>query len=359
MPGGRGRRGAGRAEFILLLCSVLLALLAAEGIARLAGAAPVVYQIQPGREKTSYRISDNPILGYELKENYRDIRPDYWESFARTNQYGLRDIDRKLAKPPGKKRVLLLGDSVALGIGLTDLNFTISRQFEQLYGDEFEMLNFGLAGYNTLQEVELLRAKGLQFSPDLVVLLFTANDFDDKSGNIWAYSFNRPPGVNALFIWSHLFRWLALKFDLFHFRSELDPNYQQDWNYKAIGSNNVEKGLRELAELSRKHGFKVLIAAWPEMLESGASYPGFLFSDRNSGKLRIEEIAGALSIPVVRLDDPLRQQFESSREEKPEWSNIRTAFATDGMHPTSAGAHAAARALRQVISEAGLTQADS
>ncbi len=352
------RNGFGRAELVLFLGSILLTLALAEGIARWQSLAPTIYQIQPGREKTSYTISDNPILGYELKRNYRDIRPDHWESFSRTNQHGLRDIDRSLDKAPGTTRVILLGDSVVLGIALSDISYTISRQLELMYGSEVEVLNFGLAGYNTLQEAELLRTKGIQFKPDIVVLLFTANDFHDKSGNIWAYSFNRPPGINSLFTSSDLFRWLALKFDWFHFRSELDPNYQQEWNHKAIGENNVDQGLKMLAELRDKHGFKLLIAAWPEFTDDGLIYPEELKYQGDSEKLKVEVIAKEFAIPVVRLSEPLQQQMRSLEQEDPEAfkNGIRTGFTTDGMHPNPNGTKAAALALKNVLDQMLLKQ---
>ncbi|MCB0346827.1 MAG: SGNH/GDSL hydrolase family protein [Bdellovibrionales bacterium] len=357
----RSSGGFGRSELLLLIGSICFTLLIAEGIARWQNLAPTIYQIQPGREKTSYKISDNPILGYELKNNYRDIRPDHWESFERINQHGLRDVDREIAKPPGTQRVILLGDSVVLGIALTDISYTISRQLELMYSSGVEVLNFGLAGYNTLQEAELLRVKGIQFSPDVVVVLFTENDFHDKSGNIWAYSFNRPPGINALFTSSDLFRWLALKFDWFHFRSELDPNYQQEWNYQAIGENNVLAGLRLLAKLRRENGFKLLLAAWPQFTDTGPNYPDYLMDQAEPQKLKIEALAEKFDIPVVRLDAAIQQEVEAMKSEDPALTSggTKTTFTTDGMHPNNNGTKAAARALKKVLAEKELVAADS
>ena len=54
----------------------------------------------------------------------------------------------------------------------------MSRQLEMRYGDgQTEVLNFGVSGYCTLAEVELLEVKGIQFQPDLVVLVFVEKRF--------------------------------------------------------------------------------------------------------------------------------------------------------------------------------------
>ena len=47
-----------------------------------------------------------------------------------------------------------------------------------------EVLNFGVSGYNTQQEVETLREKGLRYSPDLVVLAVCVNDALSHAGGI-------------------------------------------------------------------------------------------------------------------------------------------------------------------------------
>lgn len=83
-------------------------------------------------------------------------------------------------KPAGTKRLLLLGDS-----------FTESEQvpFEQTWGylldqslgEEWEVLNAGVAGYGTDNALLWFRTRGRQFDPDAVLLLFfTGNDVSDN-----------------------------------------------------------------------------------------------------------------------------------------------------------------------------------
>lgn len=64
-------------------------------------------------DRCVYRRSKNPVLGFELKPNYRHDSPDFIESYERTNEHGQRDVDRSLSS--NKRRILILGDSVVEG----------------------------------------------------------------------------------------------------------------------------------------------------------------------------------------------------------------------------------------------------
>jgi hypothetical protein len=42
-------------------------------------------------------------------------------------------------------------------------------------------LNFGVWGYNTMQEVELFKTKGLKYSPDMLILQYDSNDIRNNT----------------------------------------------------------------------------------------------------------------------------------------------------------------------------------
>src|SRR5262245_14206914 len=69
-----------------------------------------------------------------------------------TNSRGLREEELPLAKPPGTCRVLVLGDSTALGFGVP-VAARFSDQLELLLnrdhaGTRFEVINAGVPGYS-------------------------------------------------------------------------------------------------------------------------------------------------------------------------------------------------------------------
>lgn len=94
------------------------------------------------------------------------------------NSQGFRDFEYLPEKKPGTKRIIFLGDSVVYGYGVK-IEDTIAKQLEKKFrdaGENIEVLNFGVSGYDSVQEVEFLKELGLKFSPDLVITGYTLND---------------------------------------------------------------------------------------------------------------------------------------------------------------------------------------
>jgi lysophospholipase L1-like esterase len=326
-----------------------MGLVAAEGVVRIAGLAPRIERIRARDTASPLRISTNPILGYEFREGFRG--PDGF----RTNALGLRDVERALEKAPGVRRIVVLGDSVVMGLYLP-LDQTISQRLEALLSERrVEVLNFGVQGYCTQAEVELLRVKGRQLRPDLVVVVFLRNDHRNFNGDIVRdLERPRPAWAERLFVRSQLFRFLSLRLDLYHLRSELDPDYDRRWNEAAFEDDNVEAGLRTLAQLSREDGFATLVAVWPAFARDAILDPSGLFEDQEQRRMKVETIAARHGIGTVRLSERFRSDY-AERVARGEVRNGRPTprdlYAADGMHPTSVGAQAAARFLLRIIDE--------
>jgi lysophospholipase L1-like esterase len=126
------------------------------------------------------RASASTDLVYELKPEldcvFKGVR-------VRTNSHGMRNVECPRDKAEGVLRIAGLGDSVMFGWGVAEEE-TFLRLLEHRLthagfgGQEIEVLNFAVPGYNTAMEVTALREKALDFSPDVVVLHFVNNDFD-------------------------------------------------------------------------------------------------------------------------------------------------------------------------------------
>ena len=357
------RRLAGPA---VALCATLLALLAGETIVRVLGRAPGIKPIELGSYDCIYKRSTNPILGFELKANCRSDDPDFIQTYERTNSHGQRDAERTLGKPDGVRRVLLLGDSVVEGYGLRESE-TISRQLEDLYADgSTEVLNFGVSAYCTRAEVELLEIKGLRFDPDVVVLVFVENDFDNFNREAFplAGTIDRSALVKALFRKSHLFRLASIRLNLFGFGAEADP---VRWNQDAIGDNNVAEGLCRFRELADRHGFQPLLAIWPRFLDDriadvcfmpqGSEQGPHFAKDRKMGtQLVVEHLAAMHEIPSVRLSEFFRRH----RAESAGAVNPRLRYSSgDELHPSPEGSRVAAEALKRILADLNVGRAPS
>jgi Flp pilus assembly protein TadD/lysophospholipase L1-like esterase len=335
------------------VCATLLGLLAAEVIVRVIGLAPGMKPIQLSSVDCIYKRSTNPVLGFELKANCRSDDPDFIQTYERTNSHGQRDRERTLRKPDGVRRVLLLGDSVVEGYGLRESE-TISSRLESLYPDGLtEVLNFGVSAYCTRAEIELLEVKGLRFDPDVVILVFVENDFDNFNREAFplGQTIDRPAVVKILFQRSHLFRLAGIRLNLFQFGAEADPIR---WNRDAIGDNNVAEGLRRYRELANRHGFQPLVAVWPRFLDD--RIVDVCFMPQGSEQLIVEYLAAMHDIPSFRLSEFFRKhQAESAGAVNP-----RLNYSVgDNLHPSPEGCRIAAEALKQVLADLNAGRAPS
>jgi tetratricopeptide (TPR) repeat protein len=335
-----------RGALAILVPGLVLALPLAEVAVRALRLAPEYRFIDVTHSDTVYRRSANPVLAFELKPDWRDPDADLVRSYPFTNSHGLRDVERARTKPPGVRRILLLGASVVEGVGIRDLDDTMSRQAEALAGPGTEVLNFGVSAYCTRAKVELLRTKGLAFDPDVVVLVFARSDFDNFNQEAFQLgaAAPRPAAVERLFAASHAFRALATRLDLFGYRAQVDPG---GWNAEAIGENNVVDGLRLLAALAREHGFAPLVAVWPRFTDDGIEDPGEM--PGRPGELVVEALCRMEGIPSFRFSP----YFQADRmASDPAGSPRRRYTIGDRIHPNREGCRVAARAVLEEAARA-------
>lgn len=96
------------------------------------------------------------------------------------NEHGLRGPSTPLGKPAGTRRLLILGDSVVFGWGAPqDSIFPARLQRSFAARDSsVEVIAAGVASWNTRTEYEWLRARGLMFEPDALLVVVVGNDAD-------------------------------------------------------------------------------------------------------------------------------------------------------------------------------------
>ncbi|MAE62930.1 MAG: hypothetical protein CMJ18_01550 [Phycisphaeraceae bacterium] len=328
------------------LAALALALAIVEIAVRMLGLAGDAKLIDVTADRSVYTRSTNPILGFELKADYRDPDADLVSSFPYTNAHGQRDVERTFEKAPGIRRIIMLGASVVEGIGIRDLDDMISRRLEKLYDDgRTQVLNFGVSAYCTRAKVELLRVKGMRFDPDLVLLLFTENDFNNFNHEAFRLGspVRRPFLVDELFIRWHTFRALCTRLNLFYFGAQIDP---VTWNRKAIGDNNVVEGLALLASLSEQHEFDPMIAVWPHFEDEHIIDPHAM-PDRPD-ELIVERLAAMHAIPVFRISHAFATHWAAHGKS---FSPRRRYTVGDRLHPSVEGCRLAAEALKGAIDD--------
>jgi len=126
---------------------------------------------------------------YRLRSGYEGVldTPEYRTPVRVTSQ-GLRDDREYLEKADDELRILMLGDSFVMGVGV-DLEDTVVEQLEDSLDHRFvnrdvEIVNMGVAGYSTRQALATLEAYGDDLDADLVLLgFFVGNDFSENAGD--------------------------------------------------------------------------------------------------------------------------------------------------------------------------------
>ncbi|HEV7475939.1 MAG TPA: SGNH/GDSL hydrolase family protein [Pyrinomonadaceae bacterium] len=163
-------------KLLLVLAGFLLGGVVAEVALRVAGYSyPEFYQLDEVRG-----VSLLPgVEGWYRKEGV---------SYVRINSDGLRDREHSEAKPEGTFRIAVIGDSYceAFQVSPEEAFWSVMaarlQECDAVRGRKIEVINFGVSGYGTAQELLTLREKVWKYTPDLVLLAVTTNnDITDNS----------------------------------------------------------------------------------------------------------------------------------------------------------------------------------
>ncbi|HOW96191.1 MAG TPA: SGNH/GDSL hydrolase family protein [Kiritimatiellia bacterium] len=321
----------------LVLAGLLVALAFGEWVARWSGRAPEMTLITAGR----FRLSPNPAIGYEPAPNFEHHGEKrlYFEFQGRSNNLGFRDRDHTLEKEPAVVRLVVLGDSLTMGLFVdrTDAVFTsVLEQSLAGRGKRVEVMNFGVSGYNTRQEVAMLIEKGLFYRPDVVVLAYCLNDVEEMNGGIMTklrVEKKEHGGIER----SMLSPWLA--------RSALYRVVYSQWlsasaekerkeQRMLLKQDTVESSLRLLRETAERNKFRVLVAAFPPRENR-----------RSPERLRrITDLCASNGFEYLDLQ-PIFDERAARTGEK---------LMHDGWHPTTAGHRCAGEAIADGLVRRGL-----
>ncbi len=132
----------------------------------------------------------DPVIGWSSIPGARYVNVPAekcagWGSSGRMNSHGLRDREIPYEKPPGTIRILALGDSFTEAF-----QFAIERTWTKLLEEElnargdgrrYEVINAGRSGMATTHEWLFFSREGKKYDPDIVLLLFIVNDFQENS----------------------------------------------------------------------------------------------------------------------------------------------------------------------------------
>jgi hypothetical protein len=102
---------------------------------------------------------------------------------ATINRWGMHDHDYEKHKPEGRYRIILMGSSHEVGMGMPD-GETFENICEDLLNDDaarsggpkYEILNLAMGGYAVFRKLVKLEREGFAFEPDEVIFMVNSND---------------------------------------------------------------------------------------------------------------------------------------------------------------------------------------
>jgi len=290
-------------NLLLVVVSLLVAAVAVELVLRLAGY-DALGEIRGGREQL-LRPADSPEVRYE---HIPGAKSHAWKVDVSINAEGNRGRSRTPGEFRGK-RIVVLGDSITFG-NFLDVQNTYVDQLQALLdkpdGNAYEVLNFGVGGYDTLQEVAQLEQRVADYRPDLVVIGFCLNDLGVVSLNL-EYIDRLEQYNSSLLYRSYLARFLASEFERLRAGSWMnrknDPAvFARDYAGRIAEIGEDEQELRDLMRqvphvfpsewygsemrvgrlryaferlhaLAQREGFRVVVLVFPWLVEEQGSYP--------------------------------------------------------------------------------------
>lgn len=160
------------AKFGLVLASFLLVFGLLEGWLRIR---ETLHPPSQGQDNVYIFEEYDPELGWRNRPGASGLlRTPNGHSNVNISKEGFR-TDRLYGEPTGKPRMLVLGDSFAWGYGVESQE-RFSEQVEDMSGGMWEVINAGVYGYSTTQEILLFRRLAPKYRPDLTVVVFGLDD---------------------------------------------------------------------------------------------------------------------------------------------------------------------------------------
>jgi hypothetical protein len=297
----------------LAFVSVLLPFALGEAALRLAAPAPDTHGL----------FADAPASPVETR-GVPLARGLYAGAPVELNRLGMRDREFVTPKPPDTLRIVVLGDSMTFGQGAPQdrvwprvLEAELARQLPP-GAAHVEVLNLAVPGYNTIQELAMLRETGLALHPDVILVGFFYNDVDLTPRELARLhpGTGAPPAadprspvsraITALKEHSSVFAYLSPRIGAV-MRRFGGKGYGQAASYNALfapgaeGWTRTREALVEMKAVAAQAGAGFALVVLPAMVNcSSQTYPMQAYHDA------VREFTRAQGIESVDLLEQLR-----------------------------------------------------
>jgi len=241
----------------------------------------IYYDVEMSRYAVEIKQkSDNPKIGHVHKPN---AKAHLMGTDVAINSDGFRD-DEYAPERNENFRIVVLGDSLTFGWGV-EKDEAFEVLLEEMLSEKrpTEMINMGHGNYNTEQQVNLFKEKGLKYNPDKVLVFYFINDAEVtpvRSKWLWVSRLR-----SVTFLWSRFRGLLTRTSPGQTFESFYSDLYADDQR----GFQAMEAAFLELRGITEERGIELQVIMLPE-LHNLVDYPFTAVYDKVASFLRENDI---------------------------------------------------------------------
>ncbi|MBN1995500.1 MAG: SGNH/GDSL hydrolase family protein [Anaerolineae bacterium] len=194
------------------------------------------------------------------------------QRYVHVNSLGYRDKEWTPTLLEGRTKIMVLGDSFVEGTGIENPADRFSDLLGQKLGQEYAVLNAGLSGADTKDEIR--NALAYPYQPDIVILSFCLNDIDSTAKDM---KFTRPnlivppPFLVAESYALNFFYWR-----LYRLIPQADEIYW-DWIMTVYHNPDIWQVYRgellQMAQIARAGNSQFIVVIFPDMIKIEESRP--------------------------------------------------------------------------------------
>lgn len=221
------------------------------------------------------------------------FRPNVHKSIFQTNSEGLLGPEISISKPANTYRILLLGDSAPVGLGLHSRQDAFGEQLIDILGQRnpekrYELVNAAVSGYTSLQGLTYLKNYGLKYSPDLIIVYFGNNDAS-KNGYISDKELmNRNPQLAGfLGTLNRLATYQFLKELILPIKASLENKLKKNEKRQVVVRvSPVEyyQNIEEMIKLAKTNNIKIILVNVPVSVQWPAGLQFKVFANLRTEK---------------------------------------------------------------------------
>jgi len=212
----------------------------------------------------------------------------------KTNSAGFRGPEFQLAKSSHTVRLAFLGDSFTFGEGVhfedtfPEVTARLLEKHLSGQGIAVQSYNFGVGGYNTAQELFILKKMALSVHPDAIILCYVLNDAEPElcTFDTIQQRFVRrpresgvPEGLDDPHPPPNLIYHLRVSQVIWRFCTGLERNRQTEEYYHSLYRSDAEnwrrtrQALHEMAQICRDENIPLIVMLFPVLYKLNSHYP--------------------------------------------------------------------------------------